>query len=247
MDLNADVGEREVANGADDELLAWVTTANIACGGHAGTPEVMAEVVRTCRERDVAVSAHVSYPDRAGFGRRPMDLPADELTAALVEQLEGLATIAAELGMPVRSVKPHGALYHAAAAQDPIADALAEAVAAVGPLPVVLPARAATARRYARRGLAVVAEGFADRAYRPDGQLVPRGEPGAVLADPGRAAAQARSLACNGGVRCADGSWLPLTVQTVCVHGDTPGAATVAAAVRRAWAAADVPVRALGT
>jgi len=240
--MNADVGERDRPDGADDELLGWVTTAHVACGGHAGSAAVMAEVAQTCRRLGVTVGAHPSYPDRDGFGRRPMRLASAELTDTVADQVGTLLDLAARHGTPVRSVKAHGALYHAMAHDPQVADAVATAVLAVGLLVVVLPAGAPTAGLVEKRGLPVVAEGFCDRAYLPDGRLVPRDAPGAVLTDPARAAAQALSLARDRRVQAVDGSWLSLDVATLCVHSDTPGAVAVARAVRRACEEAQVPV-----
>jgi UPF0271 protein len=243
VDLNADVGERDEPDGRDDALLDVVTSASVACGGHAGSPAVMAELARGAAGRGVALGAHPSYPDREGFGRRPMRLEGRELARVVGAQVEELLAVAAGVGCRVRYVKPHGALYHAAAEDADVARTLARAVRRLGDLVLLLPAGSRSAPSLGRAGVVVAAEGFADRGYLPDGRLVPRGEPGAVHAEPAAVAAQALSLATRGGVVAVDGSWVPLAVDSICVHGDTPGALTLARAARAALEAAGVTLR----
>jgi UPF0271 protein len=225
LDLNADLGEGVTD---DDALLAVVTSANVACGFHAGTEETMRRVAAVAAERGVAVGAHVSYRDREGFGRRAMSVPARELAADVLAQVRALAAA----GARVRYVKPHGALYNTAAADRDVAAAVCAGVAAFGVLPVLgLPgSELLTAARAA--GLPAVPEGFPDRAYRADGTLVPRGEPGAVLDDPAQIAARAVELARG------------RTVRSVCVHGDAPAAVEAARAARAALEAAGVRLEA---
>ncbi len=243
MDLNADLGEREAADGRDDPLLAVVTSAAVACGGHAGTPAVMAEVCRSARRLGVVVGAHPSYVDREGFGRRPMTVAADVLADQLVAQVGTLQDVARAEGLVVRFVKPHGALYNAMADDLALAELVADAVRSVGQdLVLVGLAGSPGLEAAARRGLAVAAEGFCDRAYRPDGRLVPRGTPGAVLTDPAAVVRQALELASEGRVTTADGSRRSLHVDTLCCHSDTPDAVSLARAVRAGLAAAGVPV-----
>lgn len=242
IDLNADVGERDEPDGGDDAILGVVTSASVACGAHAGSRAVMAEVVAVALARGVAVGAHPSYPDRTGFGRRPMDLAPGELADELAAQVGELVDVAAASGTRVRYVKAHGALYNAMAGDVGLAQLVARAVRSVADLVVLVPAGTQAVAAVERAGLAVAREGFCDRAYRADGSLLPRHEPGAVVADPAAAAARAVSLARHGGVDAVDGSWLALAVDSLCVHGDTPGAAAVAAAVRSAIEAADVAV-----
>ncbi|WP_199034145.1 LamB/YcsF family protein [Glycomyces salinus] len=234
MDLNADLGEGfgrwELTD--DAALLRVVTSANVACGFHAGDPATLRDVCAAAAERGVSVGAQVSYRDLAGFGRREMDVPAAELACEVAYQIGALRVFAEAFGTPVRYVKPHGALYHRAGRDEVQARAVAEgmAIASVG----VLLCRAGTAlERVAKEtGIRVVAEAFADRAYTADGRLVPRGEPGAVLT-PEAAVAQALDLA-SGEVTAVGGERIRVEADSICVHGDSPGAARTAAAVRSA-------------
>jgi UPF0271 protein len=236
VDLNADLGE---GFGAwtltdDDRLLRLVTSANVACGFHAGDPVTMRRVCDRAAELAVAVGAQVSYRDLAGFGRRPMIVPADELNAEIVYQVGALQACAAAAGTRVRYVKPHGALYNAAADDPAQAAAIVAAVCDVdASLPLLGLPDSALADAARRAGLRFVAEGFADRAYLPNGRLVPRGRPGALHADPLAAVAQAVSLARFGSATATDGSTLRAAVESICVHGDTPGAVALAQQIRR--------------
>jgi UPF0271 protein len=247
IDLNADLGE---GFGAwrltdDDALLAVVTSANVACGFHAGDPLTMRRVCAIAADRGVAVGAQVSYRDLAGFGRRPMAVPADELSAEIVYQIGALQACAAAAGTRVRYVKPHGALYNTAADDAAQAAAIAAAVASVDPsLPLLgLPA-SALADAAATAGVPFVAEGFADRAYLPTGRLVPRTRPGAVHADPFVSVAQAVALARYGTVTASDGTTLHLPGESVCVHGDHPGAVALARQIRQTLVDAGVDLAA---
>lgn len=230
IDLNADVGEGD----GEEPLYGLVTSVNVACGGHAGDPGSMARAIGRALRAGAAVGAHPSYPDREGFGRRPMAIPSRELTRILHRQIAALAEAAAAAGTAVGHVKPHGALYHDAS-EPAIADAIADAAAGFEP-PLVLVGLAGSPglATWSRRGLPVAAEGFADRAYESDGSLRPRDREGALLLDPRRAAEQALRLVRAG------------AVQTLCVHGDTPGAAAILAAVRAALREAGVAVAPLG-
>lgn len=241
-DLNADVGERDQPDGGDDAILGVVTSASVACGAHAGSRAVMAEVVAVARARGVAVGAHPSYPDRAGFGRRPMAMAADDLADELTAQVGELVDVARAGGTRVRYVKAHGALYNAMAVDGELAQLVARAVRSVADLAVLVPAGTSAVAAVERTGLAVAREGFCDRAYRSDGSLVPRTEPGAVATSATAVAARAVSLACHGGVDTVDGAWLAMEVDSLCVHGDTPDAAALASAVRYAIEAAGVVV-----
>lgn len=244
IDLNADVGERDEANGVDDAILDVVSSASVACGGHAGSRTVMEEVVRAADRRDVAIGAHPSYPDREGFGRRAMQISPSALADTLVAQIGTLADVAAAAGTRLRYVKAHGALYNAMADDQALATVVVDAVRSVGDLVVLVRAGTPAVGVVEGAGLTVAREAFCDRAYRANGDLLSRDRPGAVLADPATAAARAVSLACAGGLDAVDGSWLAMTADSLCVHGDTPGAAAVAAAVRQALDGAGVAVAA---
>lgn len=225
IDLNADLGE-----GVTDDtgLLAVVTSANVACGFHAGDATVMELVCRGAADRGVVVGAQVSYRDREGFGRRPMDVAADLLADWVSEQVEALARAAASAGIEVAYVKPHGSLYHRVVDDEEQAGAV---LRGSGSLPVLGLPGSALLRLAADVGRLVVPEGFPDRGYTAEGRLVPRSEPGALVHGADEVAANAVALAASGEVR------------TVCVHGDSPGAVTTAHAVRRALVAAGHVVR----
>lgn len=224
IDLNGDVGESFGAYriGADEALLGIVTSANIACGFHAGDPATMRRTVRLCAERGVAIGAHPGLPDLAGFGRREMAVSPQEAYEMTVYQIGALTGFVRAEGAALRHVKPHGALYNMAAADATLAKAIAEAVYRVdGSLMLVGLAGSELVRAGAAIGLRVAGEAFADRRYRPDGTLVPRREPDALIEDAEEAAAQVLRLAAEG------------RAQTVCVHGDGPHALALAARVRR--------------
>ena len=243
MDLNSDLGEGygRWALGDDATLLEVVTSANVACGFHAGDPATIDRTVRVAVEHGVAVGAQVSYPDLVGFGRRELEVAPADLTADVLYQLGALEAFARAAGSRVRYVKPHGALYNRIA-RDPVqAAAVVEAVRRYDPaLPLLtLPGSAAMAAA-ADAGVTAVAEGFADRAYTPEGRLVPRSEPGAVLHEPGEVAARALRMATEGRVEAAAGGEVAVRVRSLCVHGDTPGAVELARAVRAALEGAGV-------
>jgi UPF0271 protein len=202
--------------------------------------------VRAALAAGVRVGAHPSYPDRPGFGRRPMEMAPAELASSLAGQIGALVGVAASLGTLVRSVKPHGALYGAAGGNEATFDALAGVLVAVcdSGTSLVLPAGSPAVTWAARAGIPVLAEGFADRAYTADGTLLARQQPGSVYSDPERAAAQAVGLAEAGTVVAGDGTTLTLAVDTVCLHGDSPHALAMARAVRDALAAAGIAVAA---
>jgi UPF0271 protein len=246
VDLNADVGEASDAAGVAVEraLLGLVTSAHIACGGHAGDEGSMEATVRAALAGGVRVGAHPSYPDRAGFGRRPMEMAARDLSASLTAQIGALVDVAASLGTVVSSVKPHGALYGEVARGT---DAWAVLHAVVDELcgpgtTLVLPSRAPAVALAREAGLTVLQEGFCDRAYTGEGELAARSEPGAVYDDPAVAAAQALGLAERGEATAGDGTRLSLSVDTLCLHGDSPEAPALARAVRDALAEAGIAV-----
>jgi UPF0271 protein len=249
VDLNADVGESYGAwtMGDDAALLPLVSSANVACGAHAGDPLVMARTVALARRLGVSVGAHPGYPDRDGFGRRDLPMTGEELRASLLAQLGALAAIATAAGVTLRHVKPHGALYNRAARDAELAGIVASGVRAVSPdLVLVGLAGSALLTAGAAAGLAVAAEAFADRVYETDGSLRSRRLPGSMHADPATAAEQARSIVLDGRARAHDGSWVAIHADTLCIHGDTPGAPAIAAAVRAALAEAGVRIAALG-
>jgi 5-oxoprolinase (ATP-hydrolysing) subunit A len=225
VDLNADLGESYGAwtLGDDAALLPLITSANVACGFHAGDPATLRRTCESAVAAGVVIGAQVSYPDLAGFGRRFLDIAADDLTAAVIYQIGALDGLARAAGSRVRYVKPHGALYNAIVTHEAQADAVVAAVRAYdADLPVVGLPGSTLLHRAAAAGLTTIAEAFADRAYQADGSLVPRSQSGALLSDPAVIAAQAAGL-----VRAR-------AARTLCVHGDTPGAAQIAVAVRAA-------------
>jgi len=234
VDLNADVGE-----GAphDDALLEVVTSASVACGGHAGDAATMARTVEAAAARGVVLGAHPSYPDPTGFGRRPLALSPARVADEVHRQVEALAAVAAAAGVAVRYVKPHGALYHRVADDEECARAVA---GAAGGRVLVCLAGSRGAAVAGACGVPVAGEAFADRAYRPDGRLASRHEPGAVLGDPDEVARRAVSIATGRGVTALDGSPVALAAASICLHGDTPGADGLARHVRRALEAAGV-------
>lgn len=243
VDLNADLAEGDGFGPGDLAVLDVVSSASLACGFHAGSPSVMRAAAEACVERGVAIGAHVSYRDRAGFGRRRVDVAADQLAADLVEQWEALAGAVMRAGGRVGYVKPHGALYSAAATDAEVATIV---VATLAPLCGVLggPPGSSLTTVAEHAGVRLVPEGFCDRGYDAGGHLVPRGDDGAMIDDPASAAAQARSLAVDGGVHAVDGTWVALSVRTLCIHGDRPGAGRHGRAVRAALEGASVEIRA---
>ncbi|WP_205961437.1 LamB/YcsF family protein [Paracoccus endophyticus] len=245
MDINSDLGEGygAWAMGDDAAMLGIVSSANIACGFHAGDPLTILSTLREAAARGVAVGAHVSYPDRVGFGRRKMDVAPAELTADVIYQIGALQGLAAAAGTRVRYVKPHGALYNTIADDAVQADAVIAGIRAVDPgLTLMALAGAPILDRARAAGLTVVAEAFADRAYTPTGALVSRRDPGAVLHDPDLVAARMLRLATEGVIEAADGSTLRLEAQSICVHGDSPAAVEMAARIRERLLAEGVQV-----
>lgn len=240
VDLNADVGE---GMGDDAALLDIVTSANIACGVHAGDARTMADTVALCLMRGVAIGAHPSFDDREGFGRRDMNMAPEAARALVLRQIEALATIAAAAGARLKHVKPHGALYNMAARDPTLAGAIAEAVREFDPsLLLVGLAGSALVSAGEMAGLRVASEAFADRAYRKDGTLVPRSQPGALIEDADLAVARALDMVKTAAVRSIDGEIVALRAETICVHGDTPGAAAMAGVLRAALRDAGVTV-----
>jgi UPF0271 protein len=245
IDVNADLGEGfgSWRLGDDDALLDVVTSANVACGFHAGDPSLMRRVTRLAVERGVAVGAQVGYRDLAGFGRRRIDYDLDDLRDDILYQIGALEAFCRVAGSRVRYVKPHGALYNTAAVDEGQAWAVVAAVSDYDTgLPVLCQPGSVLALAATEAGLIVVGEGFADRGYRADGTLVPRRAPGAVIHDAGAVAARAARMAAEGVVVAVDGTHVPAAVHSICVHGDTPGAVHLARRVREALSAAGLTV-----
>jgi UPF0271 protein len=246
VDLNADLGESfgRWTLGDDERLVQHLTSANLACGFHAGDFRVMETTVALCRRADVAVGAQPGYPDLLGFGRRPMPFEPDEVESMVRYQIGALEAFCREHGVEMQHVKPHGALYNQAATEPALAAAIARAVGRFSrDLRLFgLASTEAMASAAADAGLRFVPEAFADRAYRADGTLQSRGEPGAVITDASAAAARAVEIATSGSVVAVDGDRVAVHAESICCHGDTPGAVEIAAAVRRALEAAGVTV-----
>jgi UPF0271 protein len=247
IDLNGDVGESFGAYeiGHDAALIPMLTSVNIACGFHAGDPGVMRATVALAREHGAAVGAHPGFPDLVGFGRREMKATPREVEDLVAYQIGALAGIAAAQGVRLTHVKPHGALYNMAARDMNLADAIARAIATVDSSLKLFGLPGSKSLEAAQqRHVQAVSEAFADRAYRRDGSLVPRHEPGAVIQDEEVVVSRAVSIARERTVIAADGTPVPLDVQTICVHGDTPGAAALASRIRTALSDAGIQLRA---
>jgi UPF0271 protein len=245
IDLNADLGEGlgRWSLGDDEAMLEVVSSANVACGFHAGDPTVLRRVCAQAAERGVAIGAQVGYRDLHGFGRRFIDVPAADLTNDVLYQLGALEAFARVAGTRVTYLKPHGALYNAIVHHEQQAGAVVEAVVRYDPdLPVLGLPGSAWLRLAGEAGLRTVPEAFADRGYTPEGTLVPRQQQGAVLDDVEEIAARTVRIATRGEVVAADGSVVPVQAASVCVHGDTPGAVAIARAVRAALEQAGVEV-----
>jgi 5-oxoprolinase (ATP-hydrolysing) subunit A len=248
IDLNCDMGESFGAYtiGADEAVMASITSANVACGYHGGDPSVMRRTIRLAREAGVAVGAHPGFPDLVGFGRREMRIAPRDVEDMVVYQIGALAAIARSEGVSLSHVKAHGALYNMAVTDNALAGALARAVMAVDPaliffaLPGSELARAASAL-----GLQVALEGFADRAYEPDGTLTSRSRAGAVIHDVDAVVARALRMVTEGTVTASEGSTLEMRVDTICTHGDTPGAQALTRALRTSLERAGVTVAAV--
>ncbi|MFI6257338.1 LamB/YcsF family protein [Micromonospora zamorensis] len=245
MDLNADLGEGFGIwrLGDDEALLGLVTSANVACGFHGGDPSTMRRVCEGAARRGVAVGAQVGYRDLAGFGRRHIAYGFAELRDEVTYQLGALNAFCRLFGTRVRYLKPHGALYHAASTDESQAAAVVAAVTGYDPeLPVLCLPGSTLAQLAVGAGLPVVAEAFADRAYLPNGALVPRGTPGAVITDPEQVAERAVRMAVERSVVAVDGTVIPCSVDSICLHGDTPGAVSAAELVRATLIDADIPL-----
>ncbi len=243
IDLNSDVGESFGAwtMGQDEALIPLVTSANVACGAHAGDPLVIERTVALAAASGVAVGAHPGYPDVAGFGRRDLDMSPAELEASVLYQIGAVAAFARAAGVALRHVKPHGAMYNRAATDPAIAEPIVRAVRRFSAELVVVALAGSPMLEVIRSaGLTARPEAFVDRAYESDGSLRSRRLPGAVHPDASTAAAQAVSIARDGTVMCPDGSTVEVRAETICLHGDTPDAPAFALAIRSALEAAGI-------
>ncbi|HSW95820.1 MAG TPA: 5-oxoprolinase subunit PxpA [Patescibacteria group bacterium] len=241
VDLNSDLGE---GAGTEKEIMPFITSANIACGAHAGDEQTMRDTVRLAVAHKVAAGAHPGYRDPANFGRTPLGISADELIADLVVQIDTLRTIARSEKCDLVHVKAHGALYNTAQRDEGVAASIVAAMRRVAPDLILFAFPGSAVERLARSaGLRVAREGFIDRTYEPDGTLRSRTRPDALITDPQVAAAQAVSFMEEGGVTAHDGTFLELEVDTLCVHGDTPGASAILRAARAALVSAGIGIR----
>ncbi|MFE8885915.1 LamB/YcsF family protein [Pseudarthrobacter enclensis] len=245
IDLNSDVGESfgRWTLGDDAAMFSSVSSANVACGFHAGDPTVIRRTCRSAAQAGVTIGAHVGYRDLAGFGRRFLDVSPAELADDVVYQIGALQALAAAEGARVRYVKPHGGLYNAIVSHTAQAGAVVDAVKSVDPgLPIMGLPGSEVLRLAEQAGLRTVTEAFADRAYNPDGTLVSRSRPGAVLHDPADVAEHVLRMATEQSVRTIDGSLLKIHAESICVHGDSPGAVAMATAVKSALAGAGISI-----
>jgi UPF0271 protein len=246
IDLNSDLGESfgQWRMGDDAAILPVVSSANVACGFHAGSPAGILETLSAARSNGVAVGAHVAYPDLVGFGRRAMDIASDELTADVIYQIGALQGLARAAGCKVSYVKPHGALYNTIAHDRRQALAVIAAIKAVEPSLILVALAGSPLVSLAReQGLKVVAEAFADRAYHADGTLVSRREAGAVLHDPEQVAQRMLKLINEGGVESVEGEFTRIEADSICVHGDSPGAIEMARQIRATLERSGIAIR----
>lgn len=248
IDINCDMGESfgVYTLGQDSEIISAISSANIACGFHAGDPQVMARTVRLARDHGVAIGAHPGFPDLLGFGRRKMECSPEEVDAYLTFQIGALQAFCTVHATRLRHVKPHGALYNMAVGNENLVRTMARAIGRIDrTLILVLLATGDNTRMAAiarEEGIAAVFEAFPDRAYTPQGTLVPRQQPGAVIHDPEEAAARAVRMVTEGVVLAADGTEVPLSAQTLCVHGDNPSGVLLATAIRRRLEATGIAI-----
>ena len=248
IDLNSDMGElpEASADGTQEALLRSITSANVACGGHAGDERTMRTTIEQAMRAGVAVGAHPGYPDRENFGRLELKISPADIANSIYEQVRALAEVAAKCGTKLVHVKPHGALYNQAVKNRELAEAIAKGVAKFSKSLVLMGlAESPMLDVFREAGFAVAAEAFADRLYEPDGTLRSRKFDDALIRDPAEAAKQAVSIAQRGIVIAHDGTEVKLAAQTICIHGDTPGSVQIAAAVARTLRAADIATAAL--
>ena len=236
IDLNCDMGElpEAIADGTQESLMPSFTSINVACGGHAGDDATMRLTIQQALRHQVSIGAHPAYPDRENFGRTELNLSATEVADSVFQQVRTLASIATELNVQITHVKPHGALYNQAVRNRPLAQAIAEGVGRYSHNIVLVGlADSPMLEVFAQAGFPVAAEAFADRLYEPDGTLRSRKHLDALIRDPAKAAAQALSIAQRSSVIARDGTIVPVHAQTICIHGDTPGAPQIAEAVAK--------------
>ncbi|AEJ39196.1 Lactam utilization related protein (lamB) [Sulfobacillus acidophilus TPY] len=248
IDLNSDMGESFGAwtMGHDESVLPYITSANVACGFHAGDPRVMARTVRLAKSHGVSVGAHPAFPDLVGFGRRNLAVTPEEAHTDVLYQIGALHAFCRAENIPLAHVKPHGQLNNLAVTDASLADAILDAIELYDRQLILIAYGGELLARGRARGLTVAQEVYVDRAYLPDGRLAPRSLPGAVIQDPSVAARRAVEMVLQHRVPTLDGQWLTVTPDTICIHGDNPGAVELARAVRRALDAAGVEVLPLG-
>ena len=248
IDINCDMGESFGAYklGLDEEVIQYITSANIACGYHAGDPLVMEKTVSMAKDHGVAVGAHPGFPDLMGFGRRNIDATLDEIKGYVIYQIGALQAVAKAQGLNVVHVKPHGAMYLMAVEDERISEAIVEAIASVDKDLIFVALAGSKGEKMTKIGekigLRVAYEAFPDRAYTPDGTLVSRRQPGAVIKDPDLVAQRALMMAKEGMVEAIDGTKIPFRPETLCVHGDTPGAVNLVRKIRETLTASGVEV-----
>jgi UPF0271 protein len=248
IDLNCDMGElpAAIADGTQEALMASLTSVNVACGGHAGNEQTMKTTIEQAIRWKLALGAHPGYPDRANLGRLELQMPPEAIADSVFEQVRALAEVAAAHGTRLVHVKPHGALYNQAVRNRELAEAIAKGVARYSSDVVLMGlAESPMLDVFREAGFAIAAEAFADRRYEPDGTLRSRKFPDALIHDPGEAGRQALSIVERGTLTACDGSEIALHAQTICIHGDTPGAPEIAAAVAQALRQAGITLRAL--
>ena len=248
IDLNCDMGElpEAIADGTQEALLRSITSANVACGGHAGDESTMRATIEQALRAGVAIGAHPGYPDRENFGRLELKMPAEAVANSIYEQVRALAEVAAKCGTKLVHVKPHGALYNQAVKNRELAEAITQGVAKFSKDLVLMGlAESLMLKVFREAGFAVAAEAFADRRYEPDGTLRSRKFENALIRDPAEAAKQALNIAQRGIVTAHDGTEVKLNAQTICIHGDTPGSVQIAAAVARTLRDAGVALKSL--
>jgi 5-oxoprolinase (ATP-hydrolysing) subunit A len=248
VDINCDVGENSeaIADGSQEALMPYISSANIACGGHAGNSQTMRATITQAMRHNLSIGAHPGYEDSANFGRLELHLPPEEITASVQRQIQALQRIAEECGVSIHHVKAHGALYNRAARHRQIARAISEGVRRILPNAILLGlAGSIMLDEFRAAGFSVAAEAFADRRYEPDGTLRSRKFADALLRDPEQAAEQALLIAQRSSVFAADNSIVALHADTLCLHGDTPGSAQIAAAIHRKLTQAGFAIRPL--